>query len=67
MENWGDHQEKKFYMDNAVHALHLFKEGHQILLKLHVHLGEGVILWENKEGIFSKMKKCCMVRLFRIY
>ena len=47
MENWGDHQENKFYMDNAVHTLNLLKEGHQGLLKLHVHLGEGVILWEN--------------------
>ena len=28
MEKWGYHQEKKFFIDNAVQDLILFKEGH---------------------------------------
>ena len=54
MENWGDHQEKKFYMDNAVHALHLFKEGHQILLKLHVHLGRELYCGKTRKEFSPK-------------
>ena len=37
----GDHQKKKFYINNTVEALILFNEEHQNLLKLHVPLGWG--------------------------
>ena len=37
-EKWGDDQNKKFFVNNSVEALILFKEGHQGLLKLCVPL-----------------------------
>ena len=46
-ENCGDHP-NKFCMNNSVEALIPFNEGHQGLLKLHVHLGWGVsVLGKN--------------------
>ena len=47
MEKWGDHQEKKFFIDNAVQALIPFQEGHRALLKFYAHFGEGVSLCEK--------------------
>ena len=40
-EKWDDHQRKKFFINNYVEALILFKEEHQggPILKLHVPLG----------------------------
>ena len=49
-----DH-EKKFFMNNTVQTLILFKESHRGLLKLHVQLGEGVLVCETKEGIFFNL------------
>ena len=43
---WGifsfDHRKKNFFINNSVEVLIPLKEGHQGLLKLHVHLGGGV-------------------------
>ena len=38
-ERNGDHQKKKFFINNFVEALIPFSEEHQGLLKLEVHLG----------------------------
>ena len=38
MEKWGNHQNKKLFVNNSVEALIPFNEGHQGLLKLHVLL-----------------------------
>ena len=38
MEEWGAHHKKKFFIDNSIKALILFKEEHQGLSKLHVSL-----------------------------
>ena len=38
MEKWGDYQKKKFFIDNSIKALILFKEEYQGLSKLHVSL-----------------------------
>ena len=57
VEKRGNHQEKKFFIDNAVQALIPFKEKHRGLLKLHVQLGEGVSVWQKKEGIFFELEK----------
>ena len=54
MDKWGDHQKKKFFVDNAAQALILFKEGHQGLLKLHVHLGERFLMLEEKARNFVR-------------
>ena len=40
-ENWGDHQMKNSCMNNSVEAIIPLNEGHQGLLKLHVHYGWG--------------------------
>ena len=40
----GDGHEKKFFMNNTVQALILLKESHRGLLKLHLQLGEGVLV-----------------------
>ena len=37
----GDHQKKKFFINNTVEAVVAFKKEHQGLLKLHVPLGRG--------------------------
>ena len=47
VEKWGDHQEEKFFIDNAVQALIPFQEGHRALLKFYAHFGEGVSLCEK--------------------
>ena len=44
-KNGVDHQDNKFPID-VVQVLILFKEGHRGQLKLHVHLGEGVLVLE---------------------
>ena len=49
MEKWSDHQNTKLFIDKAVQALILFKEEHLGLLKLHVHLGDGVSMLEKKK------------------
>ena len=67
MEKWGDHQKKKFFIDNVVQALIPFKDGYRDLLKLHVYLGEGTSMLEKKEGIFFEVEEKRMRRLFRIY
>ena len=43
-EKTGVDHEKKFFMNNVVQALILFKESHRGLLKLHVQFGEGVLV-----------------------
>ena len=53
VEKWGDHQKKKFFIDNAVQALIPFKE---------------VSMFEWKEEIlFFEVKEKLMWKLFRIY
>ena len=37
-EKWGAHRKKNLFINNSVGTLILLKEGHQGLLKLHVHL-----------------------------
>ena len=39
-KKWGDHQKKKFFVNNSVEAVIPFKEKHQGLLKLRT-IGEG--------------------------
>ena len=38
MEKWGDHQNRKFFVNKFVEALIPFNEGNQGLLNLHVPL-----------------------------
>ena len=38
-EKWGNHQKKKFFVNNFIEAIILFNEENQGLLKLHVPLG----------------------------
>ena len=51
VEKWSDHQEKKFFTDNAVQVLIPFQGGHRGLLKLYVHLGEGIRIDSESIGI----------------
>ena len=69
MEKWGDLQQKKIFIDNAVKALIPFKnsERDRSLLKLHLHLEEGVSMSEKKDRIFFEVEEKRMGRLFRIY
>ena len=63
---WGDRQEKKFFIDNAVQALIPFQVGHQALLKLYVHSEEGISVCEKGKN-FLWSGKITLGRLFRIY
>ena len=56
VEKWADHQKKKFFTDNAVQALIAFQEGHPGLLKVYVHLGEGVLACEKGRKFSLKWK-----------
>ena len=47
IKKWGDHQEKKFSIDNTAQAPIPFKEGHRSPPKLFVHLEEDVLVWEE--------------------
>ena len=69
VEKWGDLQQKKIFIDNAVKALIPFKnsERDRSLLKLHLHLEEGVSMSEKKDRIFFEVEEKRMGRLFRIY
>ena len=67
MEKWSDHQNTKLFIDKAVQALILFKEEHLGLLKLHVHLEDGVSMLEKKKKKFFEVEEKRMGRLFRIY
>ena len=42
------------FIDNAVQALIPFKEGHGSVLKLHIHLGEGVWMLGEKQKNFLR-------------
>ena len=53
LEKWGDHQKKKFFINNSVEALIPFKEEHQNLLKLPV-LFRGMFQCRGKKGLSSK-------------
>ena len=59
MEKWGDLQQKKIFIDNAVQALIPFKnsEGDRGLLKLHLHLEKGVSMLEKKDRIFFEVEE----------
>ena len=50
-EKWGDHQKKKFFINNFVKTLIPFKEEHQVLLI--VHLLWGVPVREKNGTIFN--------------
>ena len=54
MEKRGEHQEKKFFINNAAQALIPFKEGHRGLLKLYIYLGE--FQCGKKGGIFFEVE-----------
>ena len=65
-KNGVDHQDNKFPID-VVQVLILFKEGHRGQLKLHVHLGEGVLVLEKKGRNFLRGRRKTYGRLFRNY
>ena len=68
-EKWGAHQKKNLFINNSVGTLILLKEGHQGLLKLHVHLGR--FQCGEKNGAISKKRseaeRYSVRRLFRTY
>ena len=53
----------KSFIDNVVQAFSSFKEGYRGLLKLDVHLGEGILVLKKKEGIFFEVEEKRMGRL----
>ena len=65
----GAHRKKNLFINNSVGTLILLKEGHQGLLKLHVHLGR--FQCGEKNGAISKKRseaeRYSVRRLFRTY
>lgn len=53
----------KSFSDNVVQAFSSFKEGYRGLLKLDVHLGEGILVLKKKEGIFFEVEEKRIGRL----
>ena len=69
-EKWGDHQKKKLFINNAFEAQILFKENHQGLMRLHVHLGRTSIVRKNwyclqKKEFFLKRKNYVLQNLLK--
>ena len=72
-EKWGDHQKRKFFINNVGEVRISFKEHHQGLIRLHAHLGGTSFLGRSevslspKEGIFSEAEQWRMRMFFRTY
>ena len=50
VEKLGDHRKNNFFINDSAEALLLLEEGHQGLLKLHVHLDDRVDIGRGGQG-----------------